>query len=121
MGKEKNFENRIKKYLDNLDGWHVKFFANAFTKSGIPDILVCLNGKFVAIEVKQETGTPSDLQEYHLRDIIKKGGIGILAYPSGFTQLKFILNLIKQNKPIDQYIDSEKGYIECVIKKSKKT
>lgn len=35
-GKEKVFENRIKKYLEKNNCWFVKFFANAYTSSGIP-------------------------------------------------------------------------------------
>ena len=35
-GKEKAFENRIKKYLEKRNIWFVKFFSNAYTSSGIP-------------------------------------------------------------------------------------
>lgn len=35
-GKEKAFETRIKKYLEKKGCWFVKFFANAYTSSGIP-------------------------------------------------------------------------------------
>ena len=62
------------------------------TKSGIPDILCCLNGKFIAIEVKAESGKPSELQEYHLRKINEAGGFGILLYPSGFEKFKKEIN-----------------------------
>lgn len=33
---EKAFENKIKKYLNDKGCWNVKFFANSFTRSGIP-------------------------------------------------------------------------------------
>lgn len=114
MANEKNFENRIKKYLEKQNCWYIKFFANAFTKSGIPDILSCINGRFVAIEVKQETGVVSELQEFHLQDINKKGGIAILAYPSGFEELKDIIdNLIKDKNYDTSNRLNEKGYIKC--------
>ena len=87
-GPEKTFENKIKKYLKSKGAWYVKFFANAYTPSGIPDILVCLDGRFIAIEVKAENGEPSDLQEYNLKKIARAGGIGILLYPSGFDNFK---------------------------------
>ena len=35
-GREKAFENRIKNYLEKKSAWFVKFFANAYTSSGIP-------------------------------------------------------------------------------------
>ena len=79
--KEKAFENKLKKIIDDAGGWEVKFFANGFTKKGIPDILACINGIFLGIEVKGDGGRPSELQKYHLKQIQNAGGIGIIVYP----------------------------------------
>lgn len=111
MGKEKNFENRIKAYLDKNNCWYVKFFANAYTSSGIPDIISCVNGRFVAIEVKQEKGIASLMQKMHLKKIKESGGIGILAYPSGYEDLKKLIDNLVKNK--DYQIDFNGGdYLE---------
>ena len=41
MAAEKNFENRVKKYLDEYGCWWLKYWGGAaYTKSGIPDLLV---------------------------------------------------------------------------------
>lgn len=112
MAAEKNFENRIKKYLEKKGCWFVKFFANAYTSSGIPDILCCINGRFVGIEVKQEKGKVSLLQKVHLKRIVEAGGIGILAYPSGYDDLKKVIDNLCENR--DYKIDfNGEGYIEC--------
>ena len=89
---EKNFENKIKDFLKENKCWYVKFFANAFTKSGIPDILSCVNGHFVAIEVKAENGTPSELQKYNIRRINESCGIGIVLYPHQFPLFCRMIN-----------------------------
>lgn len=86
--KEKAFENKIKDLIESNGGWQVKFFANGFTKKGIPDLLCCLNGVFMGIEVKGDGGRPSDLQLYHLKKIREAGGIGIVVYPEDFESLK---------------------------------
>ena len=88
MAAEKNFENRIKKYLKDKGCWYVKYFANEFTRSGVPDILACVNGYFVAIEVKAPKGKPSDLQLWNIEQINKSGGIGIVLYPDKFDKFK---------------------------------
>jgi len=76
----------------------VKFFANSFTKAGIPDILTCVNGHFVGIEVKAQNGKPSELQLYNVKKIREAGGFAIVLYPSGFGKFKeFILDLRKDN------------------------
>lgn len=88
MAQEKNYENKIKKFLKEKNIWHVKYFANAFTKSGIPDILACVNGKFIAIEVKADNGKPSELQLYHQQKIKESGGKAYILYPKDFEQFK---------------------------------
>ena len=57
-------------------------------RSGIPDILACVNGNFVAIEVKSSTGEPSELQKYNIRKISESKGYAIITYPEDFDKLK---------------------------------
>lgn len=86
----------MKKFLDSEGIWYVKFFANSFTKSGIPDILACVNGYFVGIEIKAQNGKPSELQLYHIRKIRESRGFAVVLYPSAFNEFKeFILDLKK--------------------------
>lgn len=93
MASEKQFENKIKKYLKEHDAYFLKYWAGAqFTKSGVPDILACVNGYFVGIEVKAQNGKPSDLQLYNIRQIRKAGGFAYVVYPSGWERLKDILD-----------------------------
>lgn len=92
MGKEKNFENKIKKYLEDKGCWFIKYWAGAaFTKEGIPDLLVCCDGRFIAIEVKRTNGKPSILQLYNLNKIDKAGGFGILLYPNMWEDFKLFI------------------------------
>ena len=97
LGSEKCFENKIKKYLTYKGAYFVKFFANRMTKTGVPDILACVNGYFVGIEVKAQTGKPSPLQIHNVEEIKKAGGFAFIVYPSGWDQLKkFIDDLSKE-------------------------
>lgn len=96
IAQEKTFENKVKRFLESEGVWHVKFFANSFTKSGIPDILACVNGYFVAIEIKAQNGKPSELQLYNVKKIREAGGFAIVLYPSAFQKFKeFIIDLKK--------------------------
>lgn len=96
MAAEKTFENKIKKYIEEEGGWQVKFFANRMTKNGIPDLLCCVGGYFIGIEVKAQNGRPSELQLYHCKKIREAGGFAFIVYPSGFERLKTILNGLKK-------------------------
>ena len=108
IAQEKNFENKIKKYLKDNGCWYVKYFANRMTKSGIPDILACVNSYFVAIEVKASNGKPSELQIYHRDEIRKAGGISIILYPEQFDDFKLLIDdLINRPKNVDWNYDQQ--------------
>jgi len=91
MAAEKNFENKIKQWLKDHNCYHVKFFANRMTKTGVPDILASVNGYFVGIEVKAQNGKPSELQYYNIRKIRESGGFAYIVYPTGWEDLQRIL------------------------------
>ena len=95
MAQEKNFENRLKKFLEDEGCWFVKFFANSFTKKGIPDLLVCCNGYFVAVEVKAQNGKPSELQKWNIKKINESGGIGVILYPDQFDGFKELISWLQ--------------------------
>lgn len=96
MAAEKTFENKVKKYIEDHGGWQVKFFANRMTKTGIPDILACINGYFVAIEVKAEHGRPSELQKHHVKKINESGGYAIILYPQDYIFFQDLINSLKK-------------------------
>lgn len=81
---EKTIENQIKRYLDELasngKAWHMKVHGSMYQKAGVPDIIACINGRFVGIEVKRPGGIVSKLQEYHIEQINKAGGAAFVAY-----------------------------------------
>ena len=80
MQSEKLIENSIKRHLDGLGGFYVKTHGNMFSSSGTPDILACINGRFVAIEVKRPGGRVSALQQAKINLIRDAGGIAFVAY-----------------------------------------
>ena len=93
MAAEKNFENRLKDYLDKIGAWYIKYWAGSkFTKEGIPDIIACYKSRFIAIEVKGKKGKPSLLQLVTLRKIRLSKGYGILLYPEDFDGFKKFIN-----------------------------
>ena len=88
MASEKIYENKIKNYLKSIGAYFIKTHGDRFSRIGTPDIIACVNGKFVAVEVKGEKGKPSDLQLYHIDQIQKAGGYGTVLYPKDFEKFK---------------------------------
>lgn len=77
---EKQIENQIKKWLDKLPNcWYFKVHGDAFQKSGVPDIVACINGRFVGIEVKRPDGRLHALQAYTIEQINNTKGVAFVA------------------------------------------
>lgn len=78
------------------------FIKEAASVRGISDIIACVNGHFVAIELKRskkELGKPrTKLQSYFIKKIIKANGYGLFMYPENFDDTRKILQeLAKAN------------------------
>lgn len=55
MAAEKNFENKVKAFLKDTGAWLLKYWGGAaYTKSGIPDLLVCSDGVSLALKSKHQ-------------------------------------------------------------------
>ena len=87
-GPEKQFENKVKKYLTSKGCWVLKTFSNGVQRAGVPDLLICCNGYFLGVEVKSETGKPTELQEWNIRKIQEAGGIAMVLYPNQFEEFQ---------------------------------
>lgn len=91
---EKKVENNIKKWLKDKNYWYFKVHGSIYQPSGIPDILACINGKFVAIEIKRSKGgVVSPLQKAQIEKIKENGGIAGVA-----TSMEEFLEILKEGK-----------------------
>lgn len=107
MAAEKQFEGKIKKHLHSIGvyqagtpshqmqvdqiGWFTKIWGGGFQKSGIPDLILCVNGFFITVEIKAPNGKASSLQKMNTARINKSNGISIILFPDGFENFKEIL------------------------------
>lgn len=71
-------EAKVKKKVVNLlDLWGAYYFypvTGGYGRSGVPDIVACINGDFIAIECKAGNNKPTDLQKQNLELIGLAGG-----------------------------------------------
>lgn len=74
--KEKSIENKIKAYLKTIDSlFFFKEHGGLYGTAGVPDIICCHKGQFIAFEVKAESGNATALQDATIKRIRKAGGI----------------------------------------------
>ena len=76
---EKDITNKILKYLKTLDKCYCfKEHGGSYGSTGIPDIICCYKGRFLAFEVKTAKGRTTALQEVNIRKINEADGIAVV-------------------------------------------
>jgi Holliday junction resolvase len=75
---EKKVKDKVKKVLDKLGCYYFFPATGGFGKSGVPDIIICFKGHFVAIECKAGDNKPTALQEMNMKKIKESGGDAIV-------------------------------------------
>lgn len=74
----------IKRYLKTVpELFFWKEHGGQFGTSGIPDLIICYRGRFLAFEVKTARGKPSVLQTVTIRQIMRAGGIATVVRSVG--------------------------------------
>lgn len=67
----------ICKYLDSIGAWYFRPFMAGYGKSGVADIIACVNGHFVSIEVKRPGKPATPRQRTRMKEIEKAGGLAV--------------------------------------------
>lgn len=109
MAEEKIFENKIKRYLESIGvyalgtprtqmsvepiGYYEKRWGGMFTKSGLPDMHICIHGHSIEVELKAENGRVSEMQKFMMHQINMSGGKAVVLYPSDFVKFKNLIGM----------------------------
>jgi hypothetical protein len=72
--------------------------TGGYGKSGVPDIVVCVGGKFVGIECKANGNKPTALQLKNLNAIVAAGGYAFVVDEESIGVFKMMLDLIVWDK-----------------------
>lgn len=79
--KETKFKEKVLADLRTIpDSWGFK--TQEVARRGIPDVLWCIRGRFVSIELKNDGEKPSVLQNLILSKIRRAHGISLYSTPS---------------------------------------
>jgi Holliday junction resolvase len=89
---EKKVKDRAVKLLKAQGVYYFFPATHGFGRSGIPDIICCINGQFLGIECKAGTNKPTALQEKEMQSIRDAGGRAIVINETNLTMLEEILN-----------------------------
>ena len=77
---EKKLQDKAIKYLKDNGIYHINQFGHGWGAKGSPDLIVCINGRFVAFELKVGANDMQDDQKIHKIRIEKSGGLHYSPY-----------------------------------------
>lgn len=95
MTPEAKVKKDIRKILDEYGAWHCMPMGTGYGRSGVPDLLVCYLGNFIAIEAKAGDNRPTLLQERELKRIGDSGGRALVINERNLDELKILLEEIR--------------------------
>lgn len=96
---ESKVKKQVKKLLDEMDVYHFSPYQAGMGRSGVHDIICCVNSFFLSIECKKDAKTaPTALQTTHAEQVQDRGGIVFLANGANMTELKELLTRMQEHK-----------------------
>lgn len=72
---EGKVKKKVKDILTDAGAYFFMPATGGYGSSGVPDIVACLNGRFIGIECKANGNKPTALQTKNLNAITKAGGM----------------------------------------------
>jgi Holliday junction resolvase len=84
---EKKVKQRVVDQLKKLGAYYFYPTTGGYGSSGVPDVVCCLNGKFIGIECKAGKGKTTALQDKNLAAISAAGGLALVVNEENVDQL----------------------------------
>jgi len=71
-------KKKIRAILDEFSAYYAMPIGTGYGNSGVPDFLVCCNGRFIGIEAKAGSNKPTALQQNNIERIFDAGGYALV-------------------------------------------
>lgn len=98
---EAKVKKKVKEILDRSGRvYHCMPPANGFGRTGIPDILCCISGRFLAIECKANGNTPTVRQQTELDGIEAAGGVALVINETNLDLLERVVQTMLNLGPL---------------------
>lgn len=84
---EGKVKDAVKDILKKHGAYYTMPVASGYGNVGVPDILACYRGRFIAIECKAGRGKPTALQLSNLNSIALAGGVALIINETNLVAL----------------------------------
>jgi len=84
-------KKKIRAILDEAGAYYAMPIGSGYGNAGVPDFLICCNGKFIGVEAKAGTNKVTALQEQNIQKIFDAGGIALVINEYTIPELQELL------------------------------
>ena len=98
MTPEAKVKAKAKKILDSLGAYYFMPATGGFGRSGVPDIVGCLNGVFFGVERKANGNKPTALQLKEMRKIMDAKGYCVVVDENNVEELNALPKVLGQRR-----------------------
>lgn len=102
MTPERRVKVKVKRILDHMNAYNFTPVTGGYGRSGVPDIIACYEGRFIAVECKANGNKPTALQLDNLQDIEACGGMAFVVDENNIKEFeRTMYELVEKNKNPD--------------------
>ena len=95
---EKKVKDKIVKVLKEEEVYYFFPATGGFGRSGVPDIVCCVNGRFLAIECKAGTNKPTALQVREIEAIRRSNGVALVVNEENWDMVRGLMRIMKEQR-----------------------
>ena len=89
---EKRVKTRVESVLKSEGAYYFFPATHGYGRSGVPDIIACVNGRFLAIECKAGGNKPTALQVREIENIRSAGGMAVVANEENWDEVRLLVH-----------------------------
>ena len=99
---EKKIKDKVTSVLKAEGVYHFFPATHGYGRSGVPDIVGCVNGRFLGIECKANGNKPTALQVRELESIRRSNGVAVVVDETNWDMLPELIRKLKAGTVIEE-------------------
>jgi Holliday junction resolvase len=88
---EKRVKTKVESILKGEGAYYFFPATHGYGRSGVPDIIACVNGRFLAIECKAGGNKPTALQVREIENIRSAGGVAVVVNEANWDMVRSLV------------------------------
>ena len=99
---EKVVKDKVVSVLKSEGAYYFFPATHGYGRSGVPDIVACVNGHFLGIECKAGNNNPTALQLKELEDIRRSNGVAVVVDETNWDIVRDLVRRLKSGTVMER-------------------